>query len=161
MHSEEDEMLYTIPAEGKEGRAPFEHPYSVAVNPLTGDLVVGDDYRQLVTAVSPDSKILWRYRPAGDSHRHFFPSSICVDNDGYVFIADLYNEKVYMLDSSGKYLKTVLSRGEGLKGGPGAIATDCRGHLIVADEEKTLKVFKYGKNGFAMNRRHSYCPTAI
>ena len=161
VHSEDDELLYTIPGDNEGKKAHFEHPYSVAVNPLTGDIIVGDDYKQLVTAVSPTGKILWRFCPPGDRHRHFFPSSICVDNDGYVFIADLYNEKVYMLDSSGKYIKTVLSRGEGLKGGPGAVATDGRGHLIVADEEKTLKVFKYGENGFAVNKRYSYCPAAI
>ena len=161
VHSEEDELLYTIP-KGKDTKSPFEHPYSVAINPLTGDVIVGDDYKQLVTAFSqPEGKVLWRFCPSGDRHRHFFPSSICVDNDGYVFIADLYNEKVYMLDSSGKFIKVLLSRGEGLKGGPGAIATDGRGHLIVADEEKTLKIFKYGENGFALYRRFSYCPAAF
>ena len=157
-------LLYAIPPPADEQsssqrRPMFEHPYSVAVNPLTGHVIVGDDYRQLVTAVCPNtSRVAWRFTPPGDRNRHFFPSSICVDNDGYVFVADLYNEKVYMLDSSGKYLKAILSRGDGLGGGPGAIAVDGRGHLIVADEERTLKVFKYGENGFALYRRFSYCP---
>ena len=65
-----------------------------------------------------------------------------------------------MLDSGGKYLKTLLSRGDGLRGGPGAIATDGQGHLLVADEERTIKVFKYGENGFALYRRTSYGPGA-
>ena len=136
----------------------YEHPYSVATNPLTGDIIVGDDYRQLVTAVSPDGKVLWKYCPHGAGSRAFFPSSICVDPQGYIFIADLYNEKVYMLDSSGKYLKTLLARGDGLKGGPGAIAVDGRGVLAVADEEKSVKLFQYAENGFALTKRFSVCP---
>ena len=169
--NEDGKLSYTIPsrtpeyaARGK-SRTPFEHPYSLAVNPLTGDIIVGDDYKQIVTAVSPSqdnqsTRILWRYCP-GPGDRHFFPSSICADSKGYIFIADLYNEKVYMLDSSGKFVKTLLSRGDGLKGGPGAIAADGRGHLLVADEEKTIKIFKYrDENGFAVNKRYSYCPQA-
>lgn len=161
VHSEDDEMLYTLPR-SRDNRCMFEHPYTVATNPLTGDIIVGDDYKQLVTALSSDGeRIIWRFCPSGGRDRHFFPSSICVDNDGYIFIADLYNEKVYMLDSSGKYLKTLLSRGNGLRGGPGAIAVDGLGHLLVADEERTLKVFKYGENGFALYRRISYGPGAL
>ena len=166
--SEDGKLLYTIPNCGADSartknRPPFEHPYSVAVNPLTFDIIIGDDYKQIVTAVSSgkdgqDIRVLWRYCP-GPGDRHFFPSAICADNKGYIFIADLYNEKVYMLDSSGKYVKTLLSRGDGLKGGPGAIATDNRGHLLVADEEKSIKVFKYrDENGFAVTKRYSYCP---
>ena len=153
VHSEDDVLLYTIPCEGQ-AKCLWEHPYSIAINPLTGDILVGDDNKQLVTAVCPDGKLLWKFSPVGN--RHFFPSSICADQNGYVFIADLYNEKVYMLDCSGKYIRTILARGDGLKGGPGAIAVDGRGHLVVADEERTIKVFKYGDNNFAMYRRSQY-----
>ena len=161
VHSEDDGLLCTIPDKDSStaSKSTFEHPYSIAVNPLTGDVIIGDDYKQLVVAVSGDGRVLWRYCPTGE--RHFFPCSIAVDTEGYIFIADLYNEKIYMLDSSGKFLKTLLSRGDGLKGGPGAIAVDGRGHLIVADEERTLRVFKYSDNGFAMHRRFSLNPAAI
>ena len=144
----------------------FDHPYSVAVNPLTGDVIVGDDYRQVVSAVSaPDGRLQWRFCPAagGGHDRHFFPSSIAVDADGYVFVADLFDKKVYMLDSGGRLLRTLLSCGVGgggggtpggLTGAPGAIAVDDRGQLYVADEEKTVKVFKYGgDDGFTLCRR--------
>ncbi len=154
--TEDDKVITTIPKGDPAIKSPFQHPYSMAVNPLTGAVIVGDDYRQLVVAVNQEGKILWRFCPTGD--RHFFPSSICVDNEGYVFVADLYNEKVYMLDSGGKFLKELLSRGNGLRGGPGAIATDGRGHLMVSDEERTIKVFRYGEGGFALYRRISMCP---
>ena len=146
--------------EARLSQPPFDHPYSLAVNTLTGDIIVGDDHRQLVTAVTSEGQVLWRFFPRGDSQRHFFPSSICVDSEGYIFVADLYNCKVYMLDSSGKYLRTVLSKATGLTDGPGALATDGKGHLLVSDEEKTIKTFKYA-NGFTVQRRFSYCPSAF
>ncbi|ELU17575.1 hypothetical protein CAPTEDRAFT_45471, partial [Capitella teleta] len=134
VHSEDGDLISTLPSDKDTRQNIFEHPYTVAHNPLTGDIIVGDDYKQLVTALSADGqRIMWRFSPSGGRDRHFFPSSICVDSDGYIFIADLYNEKVYMLDSSGKFLKTLLSRGNGLRGGPGAICTDGQGHLLVAD----------------------------
>lgn len=87
----------------------------------------------------------------GHGQRHFFPSSIAVDETaGVVFIADLYNEKVYAVDmATGAFIKTVLARGDELKGGPSAIAVDGCGHLLVADEEKTLKVFGYDTSSFS------------
>ncbi len=90
------------------------------------------------------------FTDVGHGQRHFFPSSIAVDETaGVVFIADLYNEKVYAVDiTSGSYIKTVLARGDELRGGPSAIAVDGCGHLLVADEEKTLKVFGYGSGSF-------------
>lgn len=159
IHNEEGLSVGCIPNRESTARSPFEHPYSIAINPLSGAVIVGDDYRQRVVAVSRDGKVLWRFCPTGD--RLFFPSSICVDAQGYVFVADLYNEKVYMLDSGGKYLKTLLSRGDGLRGAPSAIAVDGTGRLYVADDEKTLKIFQYGSDGFALYRRFSKGPDVV
>jgi len=63
-----------------------------------------------------------------------------------VFIADLYNEKIYWVDSDGQCCcgGAVLTRGAGLRGGPAAIAVDgVRRLLYVADEERTVHVFSY------------------
>jgi len=64
-----------------------------------------------------------------------------------VFIADLYNEKIYWVDAEGRCCcggGAVLTRGAGLRGGPAAIAVDgVRRLLYVADEERTVHVFSY------------------
>jgi len=146
-------MINSIPDLNFSPKAIFEHPYSLAVNPLSGAIVVGDDYKQRVIAVNTDGKILWRFSPVDD--RLFFPSSISIDHLGYIFVADLCNEKVHMLDSGGKLIKLLLSRGCGLRGAPGVITTDDHGHLYVADEERTIKVFKYSNGDFTFTRRCS------
>ena len=130
--------LATFPKEELSGY--LDHPYSVAVNRVTNEIIVGDDGKHEVTSWSKQGQLKWRYTRAG--RHHFFPSSICVDNHGYVFIADLYNENIYMLDCTGKYLQTVLSRKTGLKGNPTAISVDDKGLLYIADEEKVLKIFR-------------------
>lgn len=92
----------------------------------------------------------WRWSPPSSSadQRPFFPSAVCVDSvSGHVFVADLYNEKIYWLDSQGQCCcggDAVLSRGAGLRGGPAALAVDGpRRLLYVADEERTVHVYCY------------------
>lgn len=128
-------------------RVSFKHPFSVAYNAVSREVIVGDDYDQSVMGVSIEGQLMWRFcPPTHDGERQFFPSSVCVDQDGMVFVADLYNGKVCMLDSKGQFVRTLLSRGFGLSGNPGAIATDGKGHILVADEERTVKVFQYKKS---------------
>jgi len=92
----------------------------------------------------------WSPSPSGTDQRPFFPSAISVDSvSGHVFVADLYNEKIYWLDGSdGRCCccggGAVLSRGAGLRGGPAALAVDGRRRMLyVADEERTVHVFCY------------------
>lgn len=66
-------LLTTIPASSSSssssaggGRGLFDHPYSIACCAKTGDVIVGDDSRQMVTAVSgQDGHVLWRFCPPG------------------------------------------------------------------------------------------------
>jgi hypothetical protein len=135
----------------------FCQPYSIAVNKLTGDTIIGDRFKRLILALSPNGVPKWSWAPSFEGKRKFFPDAICTDNNGYIFIADVCSENIYMLDSSGKFLKNIVSRSNGLNGGPAAIATDCNGHLYVCDEERTVKVFKYGSGDFTLYRRVSMC----
>jgi hypothetical protein len=147
-------IIYKVP-EGKSEtilgspRIPslFRHPYSIAYNSSTNQVIVGDDSSQSVIAVNRTSGVIaWQFKPGcdttGEHTRQFFPSAVCCDCVGNVFVADLYNERVYMLDAEGRFLRVLLTQGEGLRGNPGAMATDGRGNLYVADEERTVKVFQ-------------------
>lgn len=87
----------------------------------------------------------WRWHPPSGDQRPFFPSAIAVDSaSGHVFVADLYNEKVYWLEGGCGGGGAVLWRGAGLRGCPAAVAVDGpRRLLYVADEERTVRVFSY------------------
>ena len=155
-HAQEASQWFRpIPSMGLQNtRIDFQHPNSIAYNPLTRDLIIGDDHKHFVCAVTSSGRLSWKFCAKGD--RPFYPSSINVTHDGYIFIGDLYNHKVYMIDSSGKYIKTLLAKDNGLGCGPGALATDSNGHIFVADDEKTIKVYKYN-DGFTMCRRVHMC----
>lgn len=102
-----------------------------------------------MTCLSADGRTTkWSWSPPSDSgdQRPFFPSAVSVDStSGDVFVADLYNEKIYRMDSEGRCGGgAALTRGAGLRGGPAAIAVDgLRRLLYVADEERTVHVFSY------------------
>ena len=103
-----------------------------------------------MTCLTADErKTKWRWSPPSNSgdQRPFFPSAISVDSvSGHVFVADLYNQNVYWMDSDGRCCcgGAVLTRGAGLRGGPAALAVDgVRRLLYVADEERTVRVFSY------------------
>lgn len=137
----------------------LKHPICVANSPLTGDVIVGDDAMEKVVAFSYDGRRLWDFAPREEKplERKFFPSSITIDREGYIFVADLYNEKIFMLDSCGSLLRTILSKGCGLRSSPVSIATNGDGCLAVIEEQRTIKVFRYRENGFVINRRFNVC----
>ena len=123
----------------------LQHPYCVAINPITREVIVGDDQMQSVVAMTMTGEVVWTFRPERrPDERTFFPSSISVDAQaGLIFVSDLYNCKIFLLNSAGNLLKTLLSLQTGLSDHPTATAVDGRGNLFVADEERTVKVFQY------------------
>lgn len=135
---------------------------------------------QVIALPSDGQSVSWRWVPPKSSNdvsssdggtdssaseaeplprRPFFPSSICADSSGHVFIADLYNERVYMLDCSSTPVdpsgveertsatvrsSPLLTRRTGLRGGPLSLTVDdSKRQLYVADGERTIQVFCY------------------
>ena len=154
-------LLYHIPTvlhTSCQNQTSFTSPVSITTNPLTRDIVLGDDVKQSVITVTSLGQPKWVFKPSCKTPRPFFPNSLCADTNGYVFVSDLYNCNIYMLDSCGKCLRYFTSGDLGLRTGPSCIAVGSKGQLVVADEERTLKVFTYGNGGFTLQRRMSFCP---
>lgn len=103
-----------------------------------------------------------------DISRPFFPSSIAVDQRrGTIFVADLYNDAVYVLNADGSHIGTVtkpsgitssrntyhsdavdgcgpFGAGETDIGGPTALAVDSdRQLLYVASNGRAISVYRY------------------
>ncbi|ESO06414.1 hypothetical protein HELRODRAFT_188354 [Helobdella robusta] len=132
----------------KNAKPLFDHPYCIAVNPTNQEVIVGDDERHLVVAMDAQTgRLIWRFLPHEARDGNFLPACICCDWRGNVFVADSCNNKIYMLNSSGKFLKTLLSMNNGLRGSPSAICTDSTGRLYVTDEQSFVRVFKYLDDG--------------
>lgn len=85
---------------------PFNRPTKVALDPKTADLYVTDGYGNArVHKYSPDGKHILSWGASGCDPGEFnLVHSVCVDKDGYVYVADRENHRVQIFDSQGKYM---------------------------------------------------------
>ena len=106
----EGKLLLTLGTPGKEapfqGGQPFNRPTKVALDPQTGDLYVADGYgNSRIHKFSPDGKHLFSWgQPGSDPGEFNLVHSVCVDRQGWVYVADRENHRVQIFDSRGKYL---------------------------------------------------------
>jgi hypothetical protein len=106
----EGKLLLTLGTPGQatpfqEGR-PFNRPTKVALDPKTGDLYVADGYgNSRIHKYSPDGKYLFSWgQPGSDPGEFNLVHSVCVDQEGYVYVADRENHRIQTFDSKGKYM---------------------------------------------------------
>jgi DNA-binding beta-propeller fold protein YncE len=85
----------------------------------------------------------------GDADEQFlWPSSIALDKNGDVYVADEYLNRVTVFSNDGKYLRkwSAAGRGSGQLDGPAGIRFDADGNLYIA-ESRNHRVQKLSKDG--------------
>ncbi|XP_064596505.1 uncharacterized protein LOC135463113 [Liolophura sinensis] len=86
----------------------------VTVSP-TGNIIVSDTGNHCVKILTPDGHLkrsIGQYgRLPGDFRS---PYAVCCDHHGNIIVADHYNNRVTMFNSSGVFLRHLLSEGHGL-----------------------------------------------
>ena len=102
------EILLTIgvpgtPAPLRSGR-PFNRCTHVAIA-QDGSLYISDGYgNSRVHKYSPDGKLLFSWgEPGTDPGQFNLPHNICVDREGYLYVADRENHRVQVFDPKGKF----------------------------------------------------------
>jgi len=102
-------LLMTLGTPGQsapfQGGEPFNRPTKVALDPKTRDLYVADGYgNSRVHKFSPEGRHLFSWgQPGCDPGEFNLVHSVCVDQEGYVYVADRENHRVQVFDSQGKY----------------------------------------------------------
>lgn len=74
----------------------------------------------------------------GDDFGHLLPLSIAVDGSGRVYVADDWNNRIQVFDSTGAYLTTIggaWGSNTGQLRGPSGVAVDSAGNVYVADRD--------------------------
>ena len=63
------------------------------------------------------------------------PTSVAVDQDGNVYVADMLNYRIEVFDADGKFIRTFGKHGDGpgYFSMPKGVAVDCDGHIWVTD----------------------------
>ena len=102
-------LLMTIGTAGKESPQmsglPFAKPTHVAIDQRTGEFYVADGYSNAVVhKYTPEGKLQFTWGESGTNPGQFnIVHNICVDSEGWVYIADRENHRIQVFDSNGKY----------------------------------------------------------
>ena len=160
-------------ANGTNSAARFYYPAGIAVD-TAGNLYVADQINSTIRKLTPLGSNNWAVTTiAGttgvngstdgpnSTSRFYWPSDLTVDAGGNVFVADTFNNTIRKLSPVGaSYVATTLCGIAGVSGsmdgtnitavfdGPGGIALDAFGNLLVADSYSAVirKITPVGSN---------------
>ena len=124
------DVIWCITAKGDDR---FVNPSKIVVN-INGDIVLIDNEpsREHVVILSPDGEEKKRYHGTGHTtlDNDFEPKDICCDSKGNIYIADLHNSLVHVLDKTGIFSHFLFSKADGYQY-PVAMASEPDGFVWV------------------------------
>ena len=136
-------------ADGSGGSARFWNPYGVDVD-SNGYVYVADKGNHKIRKITPGGVVstlagtgsTGSTDGSGGSASFYYPQSVAVDSSGYVYVADMNNQKIRKITPGG-VVSTLAGDGSlGLTDGPGgsatfnypqSVAVDSNGYVYVAD----------------------------
>ena len=130
------------------GADPFIKPGRLTVG-KNGDICVIDaePSREHVAILSPDGELKGLYYGVKDPilSRPFDPRDVCYDSNGYVYVADLVNSAVHVLDKQGIFHHFLFTKQDGIMY-PSALTCDTDGFIWVGCASGTVHIFEVTKS---------------
>ncbi|XP_067687854.1 tripartite motif-containing protein 2-like [Haliotis asinina] len=141
-HQSSGELLSTIKAVDNNGGQLLIDPYYITVTD-SGNMVITDQATPNLKILNSKGEILSQYGTYGTHQNQILqPYGVCIDSNGYIFLADHQNSRIHLLLPDGRFLKFFLTKQDKLWH-PVAIDCDSNGHLVVAEALGKIKIFKY------------------
>lgn len=103
--------------------------------PTFVDLQIFDSNGQFVRKIGSEGSGAGQFK---------FPRGLCVDQEGSVVVADRNNDRVSQLTLSGRFVRHLLTKDDGLKA-PYAVAIGVAGQLVITESgnnRAAIKVFQ-------------------
>jgi sugar lactone lactonase YvrE len=120
---------------GRDGE--FDSPSGLAIDRLNHRVYVADAAKHQIFSYSTDTgALLGLLGSRGSEPGSFnFPTNLCVDRAGHLYVADTLNFRIQVFDADGKFLKAFgeLGDGPGYLNRPKGIGVDSQGHVYVVD----------------------------
>lgn len=139
--SQSGETIWEIKVKGTD---PFIKPSKIEVN-VNGDICVLDlePSREHLVILTPDGEEKKRYYGIKDRVlvHPFEPKDVCCDKAGNIYIADIRNSAVHVLDKHGNFQHFLFTKYDGNQY-PSAITCDSEGFLWVGFSSGAIRVYK-------------------
>ena len=155
-----DGIITTVAGTGEKGwtgdfgpatQARLNAPYGLALDTF-GNLYIADSQNSVVRAVLPDGRILTvvggygfdTHDGAGALTSLIFPTSVAIDRDGFLYVADVLSARVFRVGADLIVRNVAGSGGRGFSGDggpatqakmdfPSGVAIDASGNVLIAD----------------------------
>ena len=143
--SQTGEIIWDIKTKGADS---FVKPDRLAVG-KNGDISVIDaeKSREHVVILSPDGELKGKYYGVKDPilSRAFDPRDVCYDANGFIYVADLVNSAVHVLDKQGNFHHFLINHRDGIMY-PSALACDTDGFVWVGSSTGVVYVFDVSRD---------------
>jgi DNA-binding beta-propeller fold protein YncE len=115
----------------------FDNPSGLALDRVHHRVYVADAGKHQVFSYASDTgALLGQIGSRGSGPGAFnFPTNLCVDRAGNLYVADTLNFRIQVFDADGRFLRTFgeLGDGPGKLNRPKGIGVDSEGHIYVVD----------------------------
>ena len=123
-----------------------KYPYRVCANKVNNDLCITEKQNLYInspgTVLVLDSKYNFRYRYTGPDNKQLYPMDICTDTAGTVFVTDIQNDRVHILDKGGQFVQFLVA-GQTIARGPCRIDVDDFGNAWIVLYGGEVQIIKY------------------
>ena len=133
---------------GARGNGPllFEYPQGIAVNRITGQVVVADYGNNRVQVLTCNSNLTFSHMfgSKGSGQGQFkYPTDVAMDNEGFVYVADRVNHCIQKFTSEGHFVCLFGTKGSqpGQLYCPSGVTVDDHDLVYVSDENDYISVF--------------------
>ncbi len=92
------------------GRLQFTYPKGITVHPTTGQIFVADYYNNRIQVFN--NRMIFSYTIAPSGNKQFnAPNDVAIDNEGYLYVSELWNHCITKLTTKGQYITRFGSYG--------------------------------------------------
>ena len=133
-------------SESGSGQQQFNVPIGITVHPTTGQILVADGGNNRIQVFNNDLTFSHTITPTGNKSFNA-PFDVALDNEGYLYVAELCNCCITKLTTKGQYIKRLGSRGYA----PGQLfypsSLTISNNLVYVTEKGNHRVSIFDSNG--------------
>lgn len=119
-----------------------EAPGYIASSP-NGNVIVSDWKQHVIKIFDANGKFLKQYGGHGSGEGQLdHPYGVCTDRFNHIIVSDTWNNRIHMLSEDGRFIKTLLSKHDGIEW-PQAVTVDKEGRLVIVEQHGLIKLYQY------------------